>query len=983
MTMRPSALDKNQRGTPDSGAPSARAVPLVVLGASAGGVEAMTRVLDALRPDLDACFVAILHLDPSRASAAAALLERHTAMPVVQVESATPALPGRLHVIAPGTTLSLLGGVLHAEPEPRATGSFPLNAFLRSAVEERGQAVTAVILSGAGSDGARGAALVCDAGGRVIVQDPASAQFDGMPRSAIDAGVVDEVVELDAMGAAIARAILPPPTLTDLERDGEELVDRILRLLGRHGGVHFEDYKPATIRRRIERRMAIRHVSSLEDYLGLLQAERDELQTLRRELLIGVTRFFRDPDSFDDLRRLVIEPLVEQRRDGEPIRVWCAGVATGEEAYSVVMAFSEAFAARRRWPALKVFATDVDPVSVEFGAAGVFPESISTEVPPGLLERYFSHRDGRWVVGPELRQPVVFARHNLLVDPPFTRMDLVVCRNTLIYFRGGPQERVLRRLHYALVPGGTLFLGPSEALGVVQADFSTLSARHKIWRSARAPAAPSEIALRPPSTGGRRVVQVSQGHPAVPSAADLGLAALSRSFGPPAVLVGPTNELIHAYGDTTRFIAMRPGEASLDVIRLLAEPLAATAATLLFSVARDGEAAVAHPLTLPSAHGEPALGVRLSAWPAGEHDGQSLRVLAFESLEPGTYTAAAREVALSAEQAERVHALEAELSGARATLLRAVEELEAANEELHATNEELKASNEELQSSNEELQSLNQELNLVNHEYQQKIEALNRANADLDGLMRVVSVGTVFVDHRLRLTRFSPDVQKIFGVRDSDVGRPIAELDHVLDYPELLDDLQHAVDWSVASERDVKAVEGRFYRVKILPYHVRSSSEVGAVVSFHESTTAHHAQRLQAILDGLAEHVVVLDAHGMIRFVNKAWAEFSDLNGAPDMRRCGPGTNYLRASVTDPGAPDAHFASRAAAGIRDVLQGIRHEFTMEYPCHAPSQQRWFVMHVRPLREAGGGAVVSHVNVTPWMRSPLAVTGESQGGADRE
>ena len=698
--------------------------------------------------------------------------------------------------------------------------------------------------------------------------------------------------------------------------------------------------------------------------------------TLRRELLIPVTSFFRDTESFEALSRQVVDAIVAGKDGGQPIRVWCAGVATGEEAYSVAMLFLEAFEQTKRWPSLKVFATDVEQMNIEAAGAGSYPESIAAEISAQQLERFFVRKGSNFVVKNELRQCIVFARHNLLSDPPFTKMDLVVCRNTLIYFRSVAQDRVLRRLQYALSPKGYLFLGSSESLGDLQRDFQTVSARHKIWQVSRPTSLPLEFGSRTAAAAAYPLVLGNRRQP-LPgvhtrvgnSAVDMGFATLLKAFAPPAaMLIDARHELVHSYGDIQPFMHMREGQASLDINRLLADPLVPVAAALLFKSARENTSVTSDVvrLTPPGHQDRPAqsLQVKLSAWPVGEVDGHRMSLLVFERVQLNDGADAPLRIDVDTETSERLELLEHELAATRESLQATIEELETSNEELQATNEEMMASNEELQSSNEELQSVNEELNTVNAEYQEKIEILNRVNADLDNMARAVAAGTIFVDDQLHLTRFSPDAAQIFRLRDSDIGRPLGDLTHTLDYPQLMDDLRATLQTSRLMENDVMGPHQRHFMVRMLPYPIPSSSSRGVVLTFMDVTSLHDAARLQRVLDSLNEHIAVLDSAGRILMVNAAWRRFAQANGDPDLHTCAAGVNYLTACASSR-APQEPTAAAAEAGLRAVLGGERERFSMEYPCHSATEQRWFQMNVTAIGGERPGAVVSHINITPW------------------
>jgi len=952
---------------------------VVAVGASAGGLEALEKFFSGLPSDSGATFVVIQHLSPDHKSMMANLLSRHTAMPVVMVEQDMPIEPNRVYLIPPGSIMHMGEGKLTLTPKNPRTLTLPVDIFFKSVALHYGERCVGVVLSGTGSDGTRGAAAINDAGGFLIAQEPLDAKFDGMPRSVIATGLVDAILPVDQIGARLlahitnqpivqAAVALDAPAGRVLAASPEAAMSGILHLLLQVGGIDFQEYKTGTVMRRIERRMNVRQVTSLESYLELLGDDRSEVLTLRRELLIPVTSFFRDAEAFEILGRQIIEPLVAKKQAGESIRVWMAAVSTGEEAYSVAMLFLEAFDQLKHWPNLKIFATDVEQQNVETAGAGTYPESIAAEVSPQQLERFFVKKGNSFVVKNELRQCIVFARHNLLTDPPFTRMDLVVCRNALIYFRSSAQERALKRLQYALLPGGHFFQGSSESLGELQKDFSPVSARHKIWEMVRPMSYPLDISRNTASGYGMPLVASQRGRPSriKPNVVEQGFAALLKAFAPPAaILVNGSHELVHSYGEVHHFLQLREGHASLDMNRILPDPLVPVAVALVFKTEREGASVTSDRLKFTTPEGEVEY-LRLSAWPVQEADGERLTLLAFEPLHAVVPAEASQTIDLDSETAERMDVLERELSATRESLQATVEELETSNEELQSTNEELMSSNEELQSSNEELQSVNEELNTVNAEYQEKIDILNRLNADLDNMAQAVSAGTVFVDENMHLTRFSPDATHIFRLRDSDIGRPLDDLSHTLLYPELIADLARTLKDGNKIEKEVRGINGLHYFVRMLPYSVPSSSAKGAVITFMDVTALHEVSRLQHIIDSLSEHIAVLNSAGTITLVNSAWREFAVNNGDVAMAHSGPGVNYLEVckDLYEPPDPSALSAQR---GVREVLEGRRPNFSLEYPCHSPTEERWFVMHVSAVSGEQPGAVVSHVNITAWRK----------------
>ncbi len=965
---------------------------VVAVGASAGGLDALERFFQSLPPNTGAAYVVIQHLSPDHKSMMANLLARHTAMPVVTVEHDMHIEADRVHLIPPASMMSASGDALRLSPKNPRGLTLPIDLFFTSLAKEFGNRAIGVILSGTGSDGTRGAVAINDAGGLLLSQDPESAKFDGMPRSVIATGLVDAILPPEDLGPRLLEHIhqLPrakirvPVLATEIDQDGAH--EEAMHLLQHSGGINFREYKPATVMRRMERRMQVRQTPDLLNYVRLLGADRAELATLRRELLIPVTSFFRDPEAFEVLAETAVKTIVAERPDNQPIRVWAPGIATGEEAYSLAILFAEAFERARRWPNFKLFATDVEPQNIEVAGAGVFSEAITAEISPERLEQFFIRRGNHFVIKNEIRQSIVFARHNLLEDPPFTRMDLVSCRNLLIYFRPEAQERALRRMQYALAPGGFLFLGPSETLANLQTDFTSVSSKHKIYRILRHVALPLDSATIPlsrhalagtPPRPGVRTHSVATDAAAI----DAAQTTLLRCYAPTSLLLNRRHDLLHVFGDVSHYLRIGEGSVTLDLAKLLPNTLVAIAKALLYKAARDRAPLrsdilgltlsdqrierlrlVARPIE--PTHGEPHLLLSFETESTGAQESEtepgpgSLRIQPPDSLSP------IETISLDRETAQRLETLERELAATRESLQATIEELETANEELQATNEELMASNEELQSSNEELQSVNEELYTVNAENQEKIEILNRLNADLDGMAKAASIATIFVDSQLRLTRFTPEATSLFKIRDADLGRPIDDFTNLLQYPEFIPELRQTIIDGEMLQHEIDAANGRHYLVRVLPYAVRNGEARGAVATFVDITTLRDVERLQAVLDSLPEYVAVLDSNATITMVNRAWGIFALDNAHPSLIRAGLGADYLdvcaKSQLTGQSSIDD-----AVAGIKQVLAGEIPAFSMEYPCHLPNRSRWYVMHVAPIQHPGRGVIVSHINISKW------------------
>lgn len=948
---------------------------VVGIGASAGGLEALELLFDHCPTDCGAAFVVIQHLSPDHKSMMSNLLARHTPMPVVMVEDGMPLVADQVHLIPPGSVMRVEAGQLRLTPKSPHGLTLPIDIFFSSLADVMGSRAVGVVLSGTGTDGTRGAVAINAAGGFLLVQDAQQAKFDGMPRSALSTGVVDEVLPAEELAPRVLSHIQNLPYAAQRKPDeaparipltADEALQALLVLLQHAGGIDFREYKPATVLRRIERRMQVRHQPSMFTYLAHVEQDRSELMVLRRELLIAVTSFFRDAEAFDSVAERVVAPLVAAAQASDTIRVWVAGTSTGEEAYTLAMLFMEAFERERKWVNLKVFATDVNQQNIDVATAGQYPESAAAELTPARLERFFTKNGSYFVVKPELRQTIVFAKHNLLDDPPFTRMDLVSCRNTLIYFKAEAQDRALQRLQYAIKPGGCLFLGSSESLASTGSGFTALNAKHKLFqRTGGAQRLLFESRQQAP-TGNALAGRLAKAksHPPLPSDSQVieaGLATLLGNFAPPAILVNDRQEAIHLFGDVQPFFRVKDGLASLALSRILPERLVPVASALVFKVAKAGGRLVSGTLHLDMDGSDP-MPLRLSAHALHRPGDETFVLLCFERLHTPESVVP---IDVGSETMARVDLLERELMATRESLQATIEELETSNEELQATNEELMASNEELQSSNEELQSVNEELNTVNAEFQEKMLILNRLNTDMDSMAKAVGVATVFVDLNLNLTRFSPDALDLFKLRDSDVGRPLDDIAHRLRYPTLMADLQRTLLTDRMNEHEVLAEDGRLYLCRMLPYNVPSTNQRGAVATFVDVTVFRDLQRLQTVLDALPEHVAVLEQDGAISMVNAAWRNFARANGDRELTHSGPGANYLDACKSAATAGD-ELGLQAWRGVKGVLEGSLPLFSMQYPCHSPDEQRWFVMNVAAVKGHEFGAVVSHVNISNWF-----------------
>ncbi len=949
---------------------------VVALGASAGGLEALDRFFGSLPPVDSAAFVVIQHLAPEHKTMMDTLLARHTAMPVAVAEDGMPLQGGHIYVLPPNAAMTVTDGCLRLAPRPASGLSLPIDTFFDSLATAAPMRAVGIVLSGTGGDGSKGVRKLAEAGAWILVQDPATCRFDGMPRNAIASGATDHVLSPEGLAQevlAITRsgAVARPRGAADgpyLASSGH--ADPALRMLERAMRIDFGQYKPATLLRRLERRMNATGFERVEAYADHLAATPEELVALRHEVLIPVTSFFRDTAAFKSLSETALAPLVAARAGApdEPIRVWVTACSTGEEAYSIAMVLADLMHDAGHDPNVKIFATDVEPDYIARAAAGRYSAAQVAAISEDIRARWFEQRDdGSWQVRTRLRQLVVFSRHDLLADAPFTRMDLVCCRNMLIYLRPMAQQGVLRRLTYALREGGVLFLGSSETPATMSEHFATIDGHHRLYRLHRRMTAllpgdmPVPRGAHPPA---QRASGQAAGATVVGDEVTTALAALARAYAPPAVLVSADRTVLHMFGDVHRLLRLRTGAPSFDLLQLLPDEVAPVVATLLHAATREKTPQRSHAVPLQAPDEAPLLRHVAVTPIMSEQDGRVTRlIVGFEA--PSNPVAAADlspldPGALAEMGSQHFADLERELDLTRANLQDTIEDLSTVNEELQASNEELMASNEELQSTNEELQSVNEELHTVNAEYQSKIAELNALNADLESLTRSAGLPLLFLDGDLRVTRFTPEAAVLFRLREVDLGRPLTELSHDLDDLHLFSRLRTVRDTATPSRTEATDGNGRRWLVTILPHPGDLERGTRIVLSCIDVTSLHDAARLQSVLDALPECVAVLDRKGKIARVNESWLDFATANGG-DPKELGVGADYL--AVCRDGAVHESDPRVALEGIESVLARRKRQFSMVYPCHAPDAERWFLLNVGGLES--GGCVVSHFRLTGW------------------
>ncbi|MBN2505336.1 MAG: PAS domain-containing protein [Verrucomicrobia bacterium] len=826
--------------------------PIVGIGASAGGLEALEQFLAHVPAGSGMAFVIVQHLDPTHKGIMPELLQRATVMKVIQVKDRTRVRPDCVYVIPPNKDMSILHGVLHLlEPAAPRGRRLPIDFFLRSLALDQQERSIGVILSGMGSDGTLGLRAIKEKAGVVLVQEPASAKFDSMPRSAMDAGLADIVAPVEELPGKIVaylhRAPLMGRTEVALEHKTQSALEKAVILLRAHTGHDFSLYKRNTLYRRIERRMGIHQIHKMATYVHYLQENSQELDLLFKELLIGVTNFFRDPAAWEQLRTQAIPTLLANRSPGQALRAWVPGCSTGEEAYSLAIVFKEAIEQSKPKGnfALQIFATDLDRDAIDKARQGVFPANIAADVSPERLNRFFAKNEHGYQVRKEIRDLVIFAPQNLIMDPPFTKLDILSCRNLLIYLAPEVQKKLIPLFHYSLNPSGILVLGSAETIGGATDLFAPLGGKSRLYRRTES-ALPSEPVEFPSSFSAASPGAVeARPAPHPPSSLEsLADQLVLQRYAPPAVLVNDKGDIFYISGRTGKYLEPPAGRANWNLFAMAREGLRYELAGAFQKALRQQQSVTLHGLKVGTIGGEQCVEVTLQRL---EEAGplQGLVMIVFTDMAPPLAAKAAVRASKPHAGIARVAELEQELQQVRAEarttheeMQTSQEELRSANEELQSTNEELQSTNEELTTSKEEMQSLNEELQTLNTELQAKVDELSRASNDMKNLLDSTDIATLFLDKELHVRRFTSQATSLFKLIPGDVGRPITDLVSNLNYPTLGDDVREVLRTLASTEKPVAARDGRWFTMRIMPYRTLDDRIDGVVITFGDITAA-------------------------------------------------------------------------------------------------------------------------------------------------
>ncbi len=859
---------------------------IVGLGASAGGLEAYEQFFRRVPPASGLAFVLMPHLDPGHASILTEILQRSTPIPVVEAQDQMVVAPDHVYVVPPNRDMAIFHGALQLSiPETPRGQRMPIDAFLRSLAEDQGERAVGIILSGTGTDGTLGLRAILGAGGVALVQDPATAKYDGMPSSAIRAGYVTRVLPVEKMPEALladAHNLLenrqsPAPSAPALAPAGA--MNRLLMLLRSATGHDFSLYKRSTIARRIERRMAQHELTDVEVYGRYLKEHPAEAQALFKELLINVTSFFRDPEAFAALKQDVLPQLLADRPDDYVFRAWVAGCATGEEAYSIAMVLREHMDECQREFKVLLYSTDLDEDAITIARAGLYPPNIAADVTPERLRRFFVKEDASYRVKKEIREMVVFAVQNVIKDPPFTRLDLVGCRNLMIYLEAELQNRLIAAFHYALNPNGLLFLSPSESIGNHPELFSAVSRKWKLYRAIRSevsPRAPTVGSLSWAASSGAKGPEKEMKKATETDFAELTRHALLESYAPASVVADAKGNILYVHGETGKYLRPAPGQATLNVVEMAREGLQLELRSALHAAVNQGTSTLNRAVSLKTdgqlqtVH----ITVRRLAHPDA---GQGLMLVSFQDVaDPVPAKPTRRRRAAGPAGVQRIEDLERELAYTRENLQATIEEQQASNEELKSINEELQSTNEELQSTNEELetskeelQSVNEELITVNAELQAKIEELAGMQNDMKNLLDSINIGTIFLDRDLIIRRFTRETARVYRLVPTDVGRPLADIKSMVENDDLAGQARSVLDSLASRECEIRTVGGASYLARIQPYRTLDNVIDGVVLTFTDISQRAEGEAMvkaaralaEAIVDTVREALVVLDAN--------------------------------------------------------------------------------------------------------------------------
>jgi two-component system, chemotaxis family, CheB/CheR fusion protein len=876
--------DKKSKASLDSKEkdPQDTSFPIIGIGASAGGLEAFEQFFRFMPPDSGMAFVLVPHLDPGHASMLTEILQRITSMPVEEAQDQTPVAPNHVYVIPPNRDMTIFHGAIQLSvPEVPRGQRMLIDSFFRSLAEDQGERAICVVLSGSGTDGTLGIRAIHGAGGVSFVQDPTTAKYDGMPGSAAHSGLATYVLPVEKMPEQLTiyvktlfkKAIKPEPYSPPITN----ALNKIVAVLRSRTGHDFSLYKQNTIRRRIERRMTVHGIDDTNVYARYLQEHAEEVSLLFKELLINVTSFFREPEAFATLKADILSKLFDHKPEHYVFRVWVPGCATGEEAYSIAMTFREYMDDSKQEFKVQIYSTDIDDDAIAVARSGAYPPNISIDVSHERLKRFFVKEEAGYRVKKEIREMIVFAIQNVIKDPPFTKLDLVSCRNLLIYLEPELQNRLIPTFHYALKPGGFLFLSPSESIGNHPDIFAPVSKKWKFY-IAKESVDPGARVMREglswtrdqPRAGLDETLKKSKDI----NFAELAGKALLHYYAPPSVITDEKGNILFVNGDTGKYLRPAPGQASLNVIEMAREGLQLELrAAILTAATQKKQLACA---TVPVKTNGGVQGVKVTVRPLADQGSPvGYLIVSFEDVaHPAKGKRSRTRPSAPSGESKRAEELEKELLYTKENLQASIEELQASNEELKSTNEELQSTNEELQSTNEELetskeelQSVNEELITVNSELQAKIEQLAGMQNDMKNLLDNTNIGTIFLDEDLAIKRFTREAAALYRLVATDSRRQLSDIKSNIEGEDLVADAQRVLDSLVPIVKEVKTIDRTWFLARILPYRTLDNVIEGVVLTFTDITDIKQAQEAaqsareysECIVDTITQPLVIMD----------------------------------------------------------------------------------------------------------------------------
>lgn len=852
------------------------------VGASAGGLEALKTMLDHTPSDTGISFVIVQHLSPNHKSFMTELLSRHTEMEIIEIHDHMKVESNKVYILPPKHALTIQGRRLRLtelhEPHKIKT----IDMFFQSLAEEEGSRAIGIILSGTGSDGAKGIECIKENCGMTIVQQESNAKFDGMPKSAIQTGLTDYILPVERIGAELTNIVKAGHQEFHLEESHKHMVDlnskvsAILALIKEHLQIDFAQYKNSSVLRRIEKRMAVNRIYNINKYIEFLKLHPDEIVKLKRDLLIGVTSFFRDAQAFEDLAHQVIPAIFENKKKEKEIRIWSAGCSTGEEAYSLALLFQMYMEKRKEKYHIKIFATDLDERAIEYASQGLYSHNILKTVPKEVVDKYFVRKREGYQIQDSIRKMIVFAHHNILQNPPFINLDLIVCRNLLIYFQTVSQRKVLSLFHFALNENGYLFLGSSETVGKSSPLFEPFVRKSNIYKYKESNKFVASNMIRFEDhminklNASRKYSALSEFSGAGSDVMEIE-ATILKEYIPATIIIDDHNRMVYSNGPVNRIIRMPQGEPTNNILKLVPEELTVAVRAAIHKVRRAQVEVFYYDLKL-NVDGHPQH-LYMKAKPFILNGQADYIILFFDDvgLRAPSYQAPDQFHANS-DLMKRIDELEVELQHTKEYLQMTKEELETSNEELQSTNEELIAANEELQSSNEELQSLNEELLTVNNDYQEKIEQLTELTDDINNLLISTNIGTIFLDKNLCIRRFTPSITKEVHLIEVDIGRPLNHFSHKFKYDSLIADAQSVLEHAHTIEKKIETVDGQWYSMKVLPYFSKKNTLDGVVITFNDITDLknfnEHLQLLSYAIEQSPISIAIFNVTGDIQYVN-------------------------------------------------------------------------------------------------------------------